>query len=61
MRREPFYKSVLQIKHGYQPKLNACRDKQGKIITGEEDFTNRWAEHSEVLLKKNDMEENIQT
>jgi hypothetical protein len=26
-----FYRSVLQIKHGYQPKLKACKDKQGKI------------------------------
>jgi hypothetical protein len=23
-----FYRSVLQIKHGYQPKLKACKDKQ---------------------------------
>jgi hypothetical protein len=31
-----FYRSVLQITHGYQPKLNACKDKQGKMITNKE-------------------------
>jgi hypothetical protein len=30
-----FYRSVLQIKCGYQPKLKACKDKQGKIIEDE--------------------------
>jgi hypothetical protein len=31
-----FYRSVLQIMHGYQPKLNARKDKQGKMITNKE-------------------------
>jgi hypothetical protein len=57
--KRTFYRSLLQIKHGYQPKLNACRDKQGKIIAGKE-VTNRWAEHFEELLQENDKEENIQ-
>jgi hypothetical protein len=50
-----FYRSVLQIKHGYQPKLKACKDKQGKIIGDETEVINRWAEHFEELLNKNDV------
>jgi hypothetical protein len=57
--RRKFYTSVLQIKHGYQPKLNACKDKQGKMITDRVGITNRWAEYFEELLKENDEEGNI--
>jgi hypothetical protein len=49
------YRSVLQIKHGYQPKLKACKDKQGKIIEAETEVINRWAEHFEELLNENDV------
>jgi hypothetical protein len=51
--KRTFCRSVLQIKHGYQ---HACRDKQVKIITGEEEVTNKWAERFEELLKENDKE-----
>jgi hypothetical protein len=50
-----FYRSVLQIKRGYQPKRKACEDKQGKIIEDETEVINRWAEHFEELLNKNDV------
>jgi hypothetical protein len=42
-----FYRSVLQVKHGYQPKFKACKDKQGKIIEDETEVVNRWTEHFE--------------
>jgi hypothetical protein len=50
-----FYRSILQIKHGYQPKLKVCKDKQGKIIEDETEVINRWAEHFEELLNENDV------
>jgi hypothetical protein len=54
-----FYRSVLQRKHGYQTKLKACKDKQGKIIEDETEVINRRAEHFEELLNTNDV--NIDT
>jgi hypothetical protein len=50
-----FYRSVLQIKREYQPKLKACKDKQGKVIEDETEVIIRWAEHFEELLNKNDV------
>jgi hypothetical protein len=54
-----FYRSVLQIRHGYQPKLNTCKDKQGKMITDKDGIANRRAEYFEELLKENGEEGNI--
>jgi hypothetical protein len=49
------YRSVLQKKRGYQPKLKACKDKQDKITEDETEVIIRWAEHFEELLNKNDV------
>jgi hypothetical protein len=54
-----FYRPLLQIKHGYQPQFDACKDKQGKMITDKEGIANRWAEYFEELLKENGEEGNI--
>ena len=34
-----------QKEHEYQPKLTACKDEQGKIITEGDEVTNRWTQH----------------
>jgi hypothetical protein len=34
----------------YQPRMNSCKDKNGKVIGGDEEVLGRWAEYFENLL-----------
>jgi hypothetical protein len=49
-----FYTSVIKIKHGYQPKLTTCKDKQG-IIAAETEVMSRWTKNCQELLNKKQM------
>jgi hypothetical protein len=45
-----FYQAVKWMTNEYQPRTNSCKDKNGKVIKGDEEVLGRWAEHFENLL-----------
>jgi hypothetical protein len=49
--RRKFYKATDNIRKGYQPRQEACRDKDGKVCDKEE-IMNRRAEHFKDALNK---------
>jgi len=40
------------IRKGYQPRQEACRDKEGNVLCDKEEIMNRWAEHFKDVLNK---------
>lgn len=48
-----FYGAVKRMNRSYQPKLENCKDKQGKIIGETAQVVDRWAEHFSTLLNAN--------
>ena len=46
------YILAIQIKHGYEPTLNTCTEKQG-IIANETKANNRWTDNCQEMLNKN--------
>src|SRR5215469_18839947 len=50
--RRKFYKAMDNIRKGYHPRQEACRDKDGKVLFDKEEIMNRWAEHFKDALNK---------
>jgi len=50
--RRKFYKAMDNIRKGYHPRQEACRDKDGKVLFDKEEIMNRWAEHFREVLNK---------
>jgi flagellar biosynthesis regulator FlbT len=50
--RRRFYKAMDNIRKGYHPRQEACRDKDGKVLWDKEDIKKRWAEHFKDVLNK---------
>ena len=50
--RRKFYKAMDNIRKGYHPRQEACRDKDGKLLFDKEEIMNRWAENFEDALNK---------
>jgi hypothetical protein len=50
--RRKFYKAINNIRKGYHPRLEACRDKDGKVLFDKEEIMNRWAEHFKDTLNR---------
>ncbi|CAH2097038.1 unnamed protein product [Euphydryas editha] len=42
------------MRKGYQPKTNACRNREGGLLTEKEDIVERWREHFDNLLNVGD-------
>jgi hypothetical protein len=40
------------IRKGYQPRQEACRDKDGNMLCDKDEIMNRWAEHFKDVLKR---------
>ena len=40
------------IRKGYHPRQDACRDKDGKVLFDKEEIMNRWAQHFKEALNK---------
>jgi len=51
-KRRKFYKAIVNIRKGYHPRQEACRDKDGKVLSDKEEIKNRWAEHFRKVLNK---------
>jgi hypothetical protein len=49
--RRNFYKAMDNIRKGYHPRQEACRDKDGNVLCDKE-IMNRWAEHFKDVLNK---------
>jgi hypothetical protein len=50
--RRKCYKAMDNIRKGYHPRQEACRDKDGKVLFDIEEILNRWAEHFKAALNK---------
>lgn len=51
-----FYAAVNKMKKGFQPRINACRDLDGEILTNEDLILKRWAQHFKDLLNEEESE-----
>jgi hypothetical protein len=47
-----FFESVRNIKRGFQPRTNLCRDKKCNLVSGEQQVLERWTEYFKDLLCK---------
>ena len=45
-----FYQAITNMKSGFQPRVNACKDRQGKVLSEENDVKKRWVEYFHELL-----------
>jgi hypothetical protein len=54
-----FFESVRNIKRGFQPRTNLCRDKKGNLVTGEQQALERWTEYFKDLLCNSPEEKTI--
>ena len=48
-----YYKRIQEIIQEFKPRVNACRDADGKILTGKEDIQRRWQEYFDSVLTGN--------
>jgi hypothetical protein len=48
-----YYKRTQEITQEFKPRVNACRDTDGKILTEKEDIQRRWKEYFESVLTGN--------
>jgi hypothetical protein len=39
-----YYKTIQEIIQEFKPRINACRDAEGKLLTEKEDIQRRWKE-----------------
>ena len=50
--RRKFYKAMDNIRKGYHPRQEACRDKDGKVLIDKEEIMNSCLEHFMDVLNK---------
>lgn len=51
-----FFGKMKIMRNGFQPKLNACKNKQGKVLSEEAEILERWAEYYNELLNSDQQE-----
>jgi hypothetical protein len=47
-----YYKEVKNVRAGFQPRPNFCKDKEGNLITSKDKILDCWVEHFSELLNK---------
>jgi hypothetical protein len=47
------YKRIREVTQEFKPRINACRNSDGKILTENEDVQRRWKEYFESVLAGN--------
>jgi len=52
-----FYKRIQEVTQEYKPRINVCRNQDGKILTDYEDVQRRWREYFEDVLTNRGEEE----
>ena len=45
-----YFKTIQDVTQELKPRVNACRDANGKILTEKEDIQRRWKEYFESVL-----------
>jgi hypothetical protein len=50
--RKKFYKAMDNIRKGYHPRQETCRDKDENVLWDKEEIMNRWADHFKNALIK---------
>ena len=45
-----YYKRIQDVTQEFKPRVNACSDANGKILTEKEDIQRRWKEYFESVL-----------
>jgi hypothetical protein len=48
-----FHKRIREVTQEFKPRINACRNADGKILTENEDVQRRWKEYFESVLTGN--------
>jgi hypothetical protein len=48
-----YYKIIQETTQEFKPRVKACRDTDGKILTEKEDIQRRWKEYFESVLTSN--------
>jgi len=48
-----YYKRFQELAQGFKPRVNTCRDVNGKILTEKEHIQRRWKEYFENVLAGN--------
>jgi hypothetical protein len=48
-----YYKRIQDLAQEFKPRVNACRDVDGKILTEKEHIQRRWKEYFENVLADN--------
>ena len=51
-----FYKNAKWISISFKPRLNTCRNNEGKIVEGETEIMKRWTEYFTNLLNKKNVD-----
>ena len=49
-RSRDFYRSAKWIKQGFNPRLNSCKDEDGKLLGEENDVMKRWTQYFKEML-----------
>jgi len=55
--RRKYYQTVNQFREGFQPRLNACKDNNGKLIEGEDKILEHWAGYFKTQFERENSEE----
>ena len=48
-----YYKGIQEITQGFKPRVNACRDADGEVLTEKQGIQRRWQEHFGCVLTGN--------
>jgi hypothetical protein len=54
-----FYQKLNKSRKDFQPRTILCRDKEGMILSEEDDILRRWAEHFDELLNIEFFNQNV--
>jgi hypothetical protein len=49
-----YYQTVNRFTKGFQPRLNACKDNNGKLIQGDDKILEHWVGYFKTLYERED-------
>ena len=52
-----YYQTVNRFREGFQPRLNVCKDNNGKLIAGDDKILEHWVRYFKIQFEREDSEE----
>jgi hypothetical protein len=52
-----YYQTAKQFRKEFQPRLNACKDKCGKLLEGDDKILEHWVRHFKTQFERENREE----